>query len=164
LESSAGDRVSIWQDAFLLIQESPIIGSGFATYQFMSRVRLYKDTHNMYLKILVENGVIGIGLFLSMLIGLLGLGYRTFRNNTDPFVKSLGLGLAAMMTGVLVVNLFGDRWSYLQVNGVLWTLVGCVVRGNELAQDAAWEDAQHQEMALESGQELDGIPESMVRA
>ena len=34
-----------------------------------------------------------------------------------------------MMTCVFVVNFFGDRWLYIEVNGFLWVLLACVARG-----------------------------------
>jgi hypothetical protein len=33
------------------------------------------------------------------------------------------------MVCVFVVNLFGDRWLYVEVNGFLWVMLACVVRG-----------------------------------
>ena len=44
-------------------------------------------------------------------------------------MSALGCALFAMLICVLVVNFFGDRWTYLQVNGFLWVLLGLVARG-----------------------------------
>jgi hypothetical protein len=33
------------------------------------------------------------------------------------------------MVGMFFANLFGDRWSYFQVDGWMWMLLGVVVRG-----------------------------------
>src|SRR6266403_1005116 len=53
LDSSAGERVTIWQDALRVVNEDPILGTGLNTYAFMGRVGQYTDTHNYYLKILL---------------------------------------------------------------------------------------------------------------
>jgi len=39
----------------------------------------------------------------------------------------------------VIVNFFGDRWVRLQVNGFLWTLLGCAARGRLLVQQAQGE-------------------------
>jgi hypothetical protein len=36
----------------------------------------------------------------------------------------------------VAANLFGDRWTYLQVNGFLWVLLGCVLRGRMIEQES----------------------------
>jgi O-antigen ligase len=128
LELSAADRVTLWEDAVNLIESNPVLGTGFDTYEFMHRVGTYKDTHNYYLKVAVESGAIGLMLFLLFLLKLSAAGWRLFRQATDPFLKGMGLGLFLMLIGVWVVNLFGDRWSYIEINGVLWVVAAMVVR------------------------------------
>ena len=65
-------------------------------------------------------------------------GFRLFRKANDPFFKALGLGLAAWVLCCITANCFGDRWSYLQVNGYMWILGGLVcaalrLENNDLA-------------------------------
>jgi putative inorganic carbon (hco3(-)) transporter len=150
LDHSAETRVSLWQDAAQLFLSSPLFGSGFDTYRYMHRVDIYSDTHNMYLKILVELGLVGLGLFLCLLFFLYRQGNALFRISHDPFLSSLGLGLAAMVGCVFIANLFGDRWTYLQVSGSLWVLLGCVVRGHMIcAQEQAESMADEESIASE---------------
>src|SRR5262249_43880055 len=59
LDASAQERVMLWTDAMNMFQQNPAIGTGFLTYSELSRVGSYKDTHNFYLKMLVETGLIG---------------------------------------------------------------------------------------------------------
>ncbi|HEY6249045.1 MAG TPA: hypothetical protein VI685_03740, partial [Candidatus Angelobacter sp.] len=35
----------------------------------------------------------------------------------------------ALLASTVVLNLFGDRWSYQQVDGYLWVILGCVMSG-----------------------------------
>jgi hypothetical protein len=39
------------------------------------------------------------------------------------------------MACVFVVNFFGDRWLYIEVNGFLWVLLACVVRGQMIENE-----------------------------
>jgi hypothetical protein len=64
-----------------------------------------------------------------------GVGFALFRSADDPFWRSLGLGFFALMICAAVLNFFGDRWTYQQVNGYMWVLMGCAVSGlNMMAQ------------------------------
>ncbi len=142
LDSSAQERVDLWQDALSLIVHDPIFGTGFDTYAQMHRVGIYEDTHNYYLKVMVETGIVGFILFLSLLGKAFSLGFRLFRKADDNFMKALGLGFATMIVATAVANLFGDRWTYLQVNGFMWVLLGCVMRSLQLLQQQQEQESE----------------------
>ena len=129
LDASAQTRVNLWADAEALIAASPVFGTGFQTYAYMGRMEDLRDTHNYYLKILVETGAIGLLMFLYLLWRMFTLGYQLYRQSEDPFLAAVGLGFSALMVGMFFANLFGDRWSYFQVDGWMWMLLGAVVRG-----------------------------------
>jgi putative inorganic carbon (HCO3(-)) transporter len=147
LDSSAQDRVTIWNDAVELFHENPVLGAGFDTYEWQHRVGQYADTHNYFLKVLVETGVLGLMFFLYLLGTITRLGVKLYRTAKDPFLKSLGLGFSLLMVCVFVVNFFGDRWLYIEVNGFLWVMLACVVRGQMI-------ENQRQQEAVESSSEI----------
>lgn len=128
LEKSADTRVKLWDDALDLFYSSPVIGSGIHTYAYMNRVGKYRDTHNYYLKVLAETGVVGMFFFLLLLVRMFWFGFRAFRSGRNPLTASLGLAICAWLVCVLGVNFFGDRWTYLQISGFLWVLLGCLAR------------------------------------
>lgn len=136
LDTSAGKRLILWQDALEMFTENPLFGSGFDTYGYLGRVGRFRDTHNYYLKVLVETGVLGLTIFLWLLWKFFRLGYSVFKSAEDPFLASLGLGFAAMVVCAFILNLFGDRWTYQQVDGYFWIVLGCVLRGKFLLQEA----------------------------
>jgi len=129
LDASAQTRVNLWADTEALIAANPLFGTGFQTYAYMGRMEDLKDTHNYYLKIMVETGAVGLLMFLYVLWRMFALGYQLYRQSEDPFLASVGLGFSALMVGMFLANLFGDRWSYFQVDGWMWMLLGAVVRG-----------------------------------
>jgi putative inorganic carbon (hco3(-)) transporter len=153
LDTSAQDRVLIWDDAMNLFRSNPVLGSGFDTYRWQHRVGVYTDTHNYFLKVMVETGVVGLLFFLFVLAKAGRMGFKLFWSAQDPFLKSLGLGFSLLMVCVFVVNFFGDRWLYIEVNGFLWVLLGCVVRGQlieeERQQQSLPAPATLQELAVE---------------
>lgn len=78
-------------------------------------------------------------LFLFVLAKATRLGVKLYRSARDPFLQSIGLGFALLMACVFVVNFFGDRWLYVEVNGFLWVLLACVVRGQMIENQRAQE-------------------------
>jgi len=137
LDHSSETRVTLWEDAMHVFDSNPVIGTGFNTYAYMGRVGDYKDTHNYFIKVLVETGVLGLLLFLALIIRLLWTGLVLHWRAPDPLARALGLGLAGWVVCAIVANLFGDRWSFLQVNGYMWVLAALAARSFTLAQDEA---------------------------
>jgi putative inorganic carbon (hco3(-)) transporter len=136
LEASADERVKLWQAAQTSILSNPLCGTGYATYQLTSHVDNLRDTHNWYLKVLVETGLLGMIAVIFMLQQMLSTAYRLFKRSEDPLYQGLGLGLLLATTASIVTNCFGDRWTYLEITGMLWVVVGAATRAVQLAQTA----------------------------
>ena len=134
LDPSAQERVMLWTDAIELFHENPVFGTGFLTYGNMNRVGSYRDTHNFYLKMLVETGVIGVFLFLFQLFLFGREGFLLFMRSKDPFLSLLGLGFVSLMLCAAIVNVFGDRWMFIQVDSNLWILLSCVLVAASIRQ------------------------------
>jgi O-antigen ligase len=123
----------------------------------MHRVGNYEDTHNFFLKLLVETGILGLTLFLWLLAKTFRVGLALSRRAKDPFYASLGLGLAGWLVTAFVANLFGDRWNFLQVCGYLWIIAGMV------AHALMVEDAEPQ--PIESSEDAETpLPNDVVLA
>jgi putative inorganic carbon (hco3(-)) transporter len=133
LDNSAETRLTLWEGALDVFRTSPIIGTGFDTYAYMELTKrtdgvqgYYEDTHNIFVKVLVETGILGLLIFLWFLLKTFRVGFHLFRRAKDPFFASLGLGLCAWMVCAVAANCFGDRWTYPQVSGFMWVLCGLV--------------------------------------
>jgi len=134
LEASANERVRLWEDAEQSVLSSPILGSGYATYQFGIHVDNLKDTHNWYVKVVVETGIVGLIIAFAMFQQMFATAYRLFRTADDPLYQGLGLGLFLAFCSCAVANFFGDRWTAIEITGMLWVLVGTAVRAMELKE------------------------------
>ncbi len=134
LEASAQSRVDLWENAEKSIISSPIVGTGFATFQLGEHVDNLRDTHNWYVKVMVETGIIGLIIALFLVQQMLAVGYRLFRRATDPLYRGLGLGLFLATCSCIVTNFFGDRWTYLEITALLWVLVAAAIRATLLAE------------------------------
>ena len=136
LEASAQERVDLWTNAEQTFIHYPAFGTGFATFMYGEHVDNLKDTHNWYVKVLVETGIVGFILALLLLQSMFGLTIRLFRRGQDPLYRGLGLGLLVCCCSLAVTNFFGDRWTYIEINGLLWVLLGAATRANQLSQEA----------------------------
>jgi len=145
LEASAQERVDLWEAAEASIISSPVLGIGFASYQLAQHVDGLKDTHNWYVKVMVETGIIGMIIVLCMLQQMLAVAYRLFRRAEDPLYRGLGLGLFVAMCSCIVANFFGDRWTYIEITGMLWVIVAAAIRALHFAEtEPVTESAAHQ--------------------
>lgn len=136
LEESAQERVQLWTDAKELVSSNPVVGTGYVTYMYMGRVEGLKDTHNIYVKVLVETGIVGMLVFLWLLSRFFTTAWRLFRQSADGFSNGLALGLLSLLGCLLVANLFGDRWTYIEVNGIVWVLFAIAAQTFILNQGA----------------------------
>lgn len=131
LDASSQERVDLWENAKKAIIRSPIVGQGFATFQLGEHVDNLEDTHNYYVKVMVETGIIGLTIFLFLLEQMLATSYALYKRSTDPLYRGLGLGLLVATCACLVTNMFGDRWTYLEIMGLLWVQFAAATRALE---------------------------------
>lgn len=130
LDASAAKRLDIWQDAISMFKKSPVVGVGFATLAVTGLRYGFADPHNIYLKMLTEQGIIGLG-FLLIIFGIsFYSGFRLYSRAEDGFLKGLGLGFMCCVAGTMVGNLFGNRWTHQQLGAFYWVFLALVVRGN----------------------------------
>lgn len=125
-------RLQLWEEALPLFLSDPVLGKGFQTYAHMENLGGYWDTHNLYLKTLVETGLLGLLLLLGLGLRIGWTGLRLFGESRDGLNASIGLGIAAWLVCAGLANLFGDRWMYFQVQGYFWMLAGLLARAGEL--------------------------------
>ena len=163
LDDSAETRITLWQDAMEVFRSSPLLGTGFNTYAYMHRIRTYQDTHNYFLKVLVETGLVGLALFLWLLWTMFREGFGLFRSADDPFFQALGLGLAGWMVAAFIANCFGDRWNYPQISAYVWIIGGFVAQGWKLQESGEMESDEsgtEQESSIDAASDVPETHES----
>ena len=132
LEASAEERVLLWTEARDTFLSDPIFGVGYSTFALRYHIDNLRDTHNWYVKILVETGLVGMLIALVLLLQMLALAWRLFRRAEDPLYRGLGLGLFLCGCCSIALNFFGDRWTYIEITGLLWVLLAAAARAANL--------------------------------
>jgi len=119
--------VDLWNESWDSFVQSPIVGKGYATFQYGQHTDDLKDTHNLYVKYLVETGIIGLVMVMILLQQMFSLGYRLFRGGSDPLYRGLGLGLILATTCAVVTNFLG-QWNFIKSLAPWWVLLGAGAR------------------------------------
>jgi O-antigen ligase len=125
MDASSENRLVLWDAALDMTLESPILGKGFKAFSALkSRYTAVPvreaDPHNMFLYICSQMGIPALILFLLVLYGMHRLGTALYRGGRDPFTRVIGMGAAAMVIGILAVNMFGTRMVSIDCNGYVW--------------------------------------------
>lgn len=136
LESSAAGRMHMWDLALDMFMSNPLFGSGFDTFRLLAGYGGLHDTHNYYLKLLAEMGILGLFVYLALLAAAIWSCWRLFRDaGDDRMLSGLAVGGLGYMVCVAILNVFGDRWSFFEITGYTCIILGMVARGNQLLED-----------------------------
>ena len=135
IENSAAGRIELWEFAIKLFDTNPIFGVGYGGYALSvgglelssgAVVQAGFDSHNFWVKILGEQGIIGATLFSLIIWRAFRSGFVLYRLANTDFHRGLGFGFMGCVIALAISNLFGDRWSYLSLGAYFWILWGLV--------------------------------------
>lgn len=126
LEESAQSRKEFAATAWNLFLTSPLVGHGVGSYQVLNPAAM--DTHNHYMRTLSESGLVGMALLLMLWFGVLKISYGLWLRAVHPFDRQYGLCLLIATLGLMIANLFGDRFTHFAMIGQYWVLVGMGAR------------------------------------
>jgi len=128
LDPSAQKRLIMWNQSVELFKQNPITGAGFYTIPYFGFE--LGDTHNIFVKVAAEQGIIGLGILLLIFFFSLRSGWRLYKKAKSNLLRGLGLGFCACVVAVMVGNFFGDRWTHTPLGAYYWIFLGLVESGN----------------------------------
>ena len=124
-------RVAMYRAGWEMFLEKPVFGWGIRDMQpeLASRVEDFHQEefflHNTYLEILVQHGLLGIGLYAWIVIDLLRLGRHA--GSTSLKGQFLDRGFQSIWVVLVLVYLVNASFvvmNYQFVNGLLFTVAG----------------------------------------
>jgi O-antigen ligase len=148
-----GLRYKLWQFGLTLWWEKPILGIGPGMFQYYEGFSgIYGQralvAHNMYVTLLVENGIIGLFIFIFILFKSLFNYERTIRFSVNQeFVKELAITWEAIMLVLLLNGLKGE----FEPNKVLWLCIGLSMVVGTLVKEYKQKDELSQKMIVNNG-------------
>ncbi len=132
IDASAQNRLILWNAAGQMIKESPLFGKGLLSFPYI--VTHYfdnvsvpeRDTHNMFLKIMVYMGIPALLAYLYFIWRTCVNSYSMLRTAEDPLRRSVGLGAIGMCISLLVSCMFGSRMENAEMLCYFMTLSAIV--------------------------------------
>jgi len=132
LEQGALDRIQVWRKTIYLWKRHPFLGHGVGTTDMIDAE---------YPRLLMETGVVGLGLFLWLHLRLSLMSYRLFRSTEDPLVKAMALGYICGQAGLLVHCFGAVTFCIVRIMEPFWLFTGIMVGLREMElSNAASED------------------------
>lgn len=128
-------RIKLWKTALMMIKEHPILGVGNGNFvaRYNEYVNKYKElkyynyknypSHNSFLKVQSELGLIGIVSFAGVVIMALIRVKKLYSTTKDNFHKAFYIGVMASMVAFLFMNSFDNLFFVPKVTTYFWFLL-----------------------------------------
>lgn len=134
---AAIERMSHWQTAIAMWDQSPWLGVGVGNFnerftEFAIHPQFSQSqghAHNYYLHLLAETGIAGLFAYGLLIFSVLVIGWKAYRNH-DSLAQAIGIGVVGTTTALLVHNLF-ENLHVLNISVqmmFLWALAIIAVR------------------------------------
>ncbi|MFC1863725.1 O-antigen ligase family protein [Thermodesulfobacteriota bacterium] len=126
------EKLIFMERAKYYFKQNPIMGIGFDTFRHREGV----ITHSMYLKILAEQGLIGMIIFFIFVVNVLRQSYRLFKHSNSKLGRGVGLGFFTCVVTHLTGSISGDQSLYYNLMAIYWLFLGIVTSFNLYYNDA----------------------------
>ncbi|HET9835698.1 MAG TPA: O-antigen ligase family protein, partial [Rhodanobacteraceae bacterium] len=142
-DNSTEMRYVFWDVAWNHFKMHPIVGTGYRTFPSYNPYKM--DTHNFFLRELVEKGAVGFLIMLGLFFSMARVCWRCFRDSPHASLGyALGLGLCAAWIAMVIGNIWGDRFTYTQMIGYFWVYLALALKAREFETSGRVAEAQDQ--------------------
>ncbi|HOP40898.1 MAG TPA: O-antigen ligase family protein, partial [Geobacteraceae bacterium] len=137
-------RKELWDKAKMYFEEQPLLGIGFDTFRHKEGM----ITHSLYMKILAEQGLFGLSIFIVYIWALLRQSYKLFKNSSSKLGQGIGLGFMLCVVAHLAGSISGDQSLYYNLMAIFWLFMGVVasfvakLATNEIPAESAINDSE----------------------
>lgn len=143
-DSSVGTRMDIYRTVLPVLKDYWVTGIGLDTNVFAVIIRKYymfantipAHSHDLFLQIWVETGIVGILSFLGSIAGIIKRSIKAIMDKSDPFISNILVAGVASIVGMLVTGLPDYVWFYARVMMLFWVVIGIILAALGLAARA----------------------------
>ena len=129
-DASTEMRYTFWDIAWDHFKMHPLVGTGYRTFADYNPYKM--DTHNFFVRELVEKGSIGFLIVLGLFLSMARICWRCLRDSPPgSLAYALGLGMCAAWVALVITNIWGDRFTYSQMIGYFWVYLALVLKARE---------------------------------
>jgi len=132
-------RFLIWQTAYSMFKERPLLGHGWGNFEIIYPFRQGKyleikkyspfrthanNAHNEILEIVSQTGIVGLGIYIWLFILFFKIVINSYRKLNIEYDKTVVLGLLGSIFGMLVDNLLNVSLHFPMPALLFWILMG----------------------------------------
>lgn len=132
LDDSVQVRLILWSVAMDKFQSSPLVGVGFGNFKKMNEYGL--DTHNYYIKLLCEGGLVSFFAFIFFIGAAFKSGIRLLKVSENIYSQKLAICFLACMTSLIIGNYFGDRFTHYPLISYFYVYLAMVMKSLEWSE------------------------------
>ena len=157
---SFGRRMAIWKFTIMMIKDHPLRGSGIGTFKYNSlryqaeffsqgdNRSLYpygiaNNTHNEYLQLWAELGIVGLGIFLWIVIGYFYYGFKFLKKTKDNYKQGIIIGLMGAVMAVLVDGVFGFPLHLPATIFIFWLFLGLTLTVFQIGEEKRAKESEN---------------------
>ena len=130
-DTSTSYRVYIWMGTLKMLKDYWLCGIGVGSEAFNMIYPYYSyssivapHSHNLYLQIIAENGILGILAFLSIVVVYYRTVISSIVQTKERLLNGFVIGLAAGLFGYLVQGMFDNVWYNYRVFLLFFVILG----------------------------------------
>lgn len=133
-------RLDIWNSTLDLLKDYWLYGVGLGWraftriyYTYMRNSAIIPHAHNLFLQLLSEMGIVGLGIFLWLLLALFRLGLKLSAAGSRA-VKNLSAGVCGALAGFFIHSFFDYTLWYYSLAIFFWILIAILLLLEKLAR------------------------------
>ena len=138
-DSSTSYRISIWKGAIDMVKDYWYRPIGQGTVAFNRIYPLYsysgvgaEHTHNLFLQLIIETGILGIIAFVGMLFKFYQTLCNALKVCEDKVLKIQIIAFISGMSGFLIQSMFDNTWYNNRIILIFWTFIGLAMATRNL--------------------------------
>lgn len=134
------ERLYRWVAAFRMFSQRPVVGFGpgnFYNYYLSYTINQFETyvsdnpeksgTHNYYLMLLAEQGIVGLGLFGALFVAILLRGEKIYHRQTDPDRKAYVMLLLIVLEMIFLNLLVSDLIETDKVGSIFFICIALLI-------------------------------------
>ena len=134
-DSSLQYRKQILEPALPMLNDYWFTGVGLGSNTFNAIYKRYKSftlktvahTHNLFLQIWLESGIIALLSFLWMGFRLIKKTTFVIKNSEDTKLANIAIGALSAIAGIIVMGFADHIWFYNRILFIFWIMVAVIL-------------------------------------
>jgi len=137
-------RIATWKFTALMIKDHFLMGSGIGTFKYNTlkyQAKFFEQgdnrsiyphgfaekSHNEYLQLWAELGIIGLLIFIWLLICYFNYGIKLLKRIKDDYMQGIIIGLMGSIVAVLIDGSFGFPLHLVATIVLFWLSIGLTI-------------------------------------